>query len=45
VHALGLEKPVLMGHSMGANTVFQAGARYPQLARRSFWKTAVPRTG
>jgi len=33
VHALGLEKPVLMGHSMGANTVFQVGWRYPQLAR------------
>jgi len=33
VQALGLEKPVLMGHSMGANTVFQAASRYPKLAR------------
>jgi N-formylmaleamate deformylase len=33
VHALGLKKPVLMGHSMGASTVFQAASRYPDLAR------------
>lgn len=33
VHGLDLKKPVLMGHSMGANTVFQAASRYPDLAR------------
>ena len=33
VHALDLEKPVLMGHSMGANTAFQTASRYPELAR------------
>lgn len=33
VHGLGLKKPVLMGHSMGASTVFQAASRYPDLAR------------
>jgi N-formylmaleamate deformylase len=33
VQALGLEKPLLMGHSMGANTALQAGWRYPDLAR------------
>ena len=33
VQALNLKEPVLMGHSMGASTVFQAAARYPDLAR------------
>jgi pimeloyl-ACP methyl ester carboxylesterase len=33
VQALKLEKPVLMGHSMGANTVLKAASRYPELAR------------
>jgi pimeloyl-ACP methyl ester carboxylesterase len=33
VQALGLRKPVLMGHSMGANTAFQAASRYPALAK------------
>jgi pimeloyl-ACP methyl ester carboxylesterase len=33
VHALKLEKPILMGHSMGASTVMHIGAEYPDLAR------------
>jgi N-formylmaleamate deformylase len=33
VHALGLEKPILMGHSMGANTALMAAGRYPDLPR------------
>lgn len=32
VEALGLEKPILMGHSMGAATVMRIGAEYPDLA-------------
>jgi len=34
VHALKLEKPILLGHSMGAATVMRIGAEYPDLARR-----------
>jgi pimeloyl-ACP methyl ester carboxylesterase len=30
---LGLEKPILMGHSMGGATVIRLGAEYPDLAR------------
>jgi pimeloyl-ACP methyl ester carboxylesterase len=30
---LGLQKPVLMGHSMGGATVIRLGAEYPDLAR------------
>jgi pimeloyl-ACP methyl ester carboxylesterase len=33
VQALKLEKPILMGHSMGAATVMRVGAEYPELAR------------
>ena len=33
VQALGLEKPVVMGHSMGANTALMAASHYPELAR------------
>lgn len=33
VDALGLKKPILMGHSMGAATVMRVGAEYPDLAR------------
>jgi pimeloyl-ACP methyl ester carboxylesterase len=33
VHALKFEKPILMGHSMGAATVMRVGAEYPDLAR------------
>jgi pimeloyl-ACP methyl ester carboxylesterase len=33
VHALKLEKPILMGHSMGASTVMHLGAEYPDLAK------------
>jgi pimeloyl-ACP methyl ester carboxylesterase len=33
VHALKLEKPILMGHSMGAATVMRVGAEYPDLAK------------
>lgn len=33
VHALGFEKPILMGHSMGAATVMRLGAEYPELAK------------
>ena len=33
IRALGIEKPVLMGHSMGGATVALAAAIYPDLAR------------
>ncbi|MEO8368036.1 MAG: alpha/beta hydrolase [Candidatus Solibacter sp.] len=33
VRAMKLEKPILMGHSMGAATVMRVGAEYPDLAR------------
>jgi len=33
VHAMKFEKPVLMGHSMGAATVMRIGAQYPDLPR------------
>jgi N-formylmaleamate deformylase len=33
VQALSLEKPVIMGHSMGANTALKAASRYSELPR------------
>lgn len=33
VKAMNLEKPILMGHSMGAATVMRLGAEYPDLAK------------
>jgi pimeloyl-ACP methyl ester carboxylesterase len=33
VHAMKIEKPILMGHSMGAGTVMRIGATYPDLPR------------
>ena len=33
VNAMKLEKPILMGHSMGAATVMRVGAQHPELAR------------
>ncbi|HEU5078512.1 MAG TPA: alpha/beta hydrolase [Opitutaceae bacterium] len=33
VHAMKFEKPILMGHSMGAATVMKLGAEYPDLAK------------
>ena len=47
VQSLGLDKPVLMGHSMGAGTVAGAAARYPDLARGVViedpgWRTEGP---
>lgn len=33
VRALGLDRPVLMGHSMGAGTVAGVAAKYPDLTR------------
>jgi pimeloyl-ACP methyl ester carboxylesterase len=33
VRAMKLEKPILMGHSMGAATVRRVGAEYPELAK------------
>ena len=33
VHAMKFEKPILMGHSMGAATVMRIGAMHPDLAR------------
>jgi len=33
VQAMNFEKPVLMGHSMGAATVMRAGGEYPDLAK------------
>ena len=32
VKAMNFEKPILMGHSMGAATVMRVGAEYPELA-------------
>ena len=33
VRALNVEKPILLGHSMGAATVMRVGAEYPDLAK------------
>jgi N-formylmaleamate deformylase len=33
IQALGLQRPVVCGHSMGANTASALGARYPGLVR------------
>jgi pimeloyl-ACP methyl ester carboxylesterase len=33
VHTMKFEKPILMGHSMGAATVMRIGAEYPELAK------------
>lgn len=33
VHVMKFEKPILMGHSMGAATVMRIGADYPDLAK------------
>ena len=33
VHTMKFEKPILMGHSMGAATVMRLGAEYPDLAK------------
>lgn len=33
VEAMNLEKPILVGHSMGAATVMRVGAEYPALAK------------
>lgn len=33
VKTMGFEKPILMGHSMGAATVMRIGAEYPDLAK------------
>ncbi|MBN2612436.1 MAG: alpha/beta hydrolase [Bacteroidales bacterium] len=33
VKAMNFEKPILIGHSMGAATVMRVGAEYPELAR------------
>lgn len=33
VKVMNFEKPILMGHSMGAATVMRVGAEYPELAR------------
>jgi pimeloyl-ACP methyl ester carboxylesterase len=33
VKAMNINKPILMGHSMGAATVMRVGAEYPDLAR------------
>jgi pimeloyl-ACP methyl ester carboxylesterase len=33
VHLMKFEKPILMGHSMGAATVMRIGAEYPDLAK------------
>jgi len=34
IRALGLERPYLMGHSMGAETIAQVAGHYPELAGR-----------
>jgi enterochelin esterase family protein len=46
VRALGLEKPILMGHSMGAATVMRVGAEYPDLAKAVIMlDPGLPRSG
>jgi pimeloyl-ACP methyl ester carboxylesterase len=35
VGVMKLEKPILMGHSMGAATVMRVGAEFPELAKES----------
>jgi len=32
IRALGLQRPIVCGHSMGAGVTFQIGARFPELA-------------
>ena len=46
IQALGLEKPVLIGHSMGARTSAVAAANYPKLVRAAVledppWRSAA----
>lgn len=46
VRALGFEKPILMGHSMGAATVMRIGAEYPDLAQAVIMlDPGLPRAG
>jgi pimeloyl-ACP methyl ester carboxylesterase len=33
IQGLGLNRPIIGGHSMGANIAFQVGAPYPQIPR------------
>ena len=33
IQSLGLSRPIIAGHSMGAMIAFQAGVRYPDLAK------------
>jgi pimeloyl-ACP methyl ester carboxylesterase len=33
IQALGLDRPVIGGHSMGANIAFQVGVQYPEIPR------------
>lgn len=33
IQSLGLSRPIIVGHSMGAMIAFQAGVRYPDLAK------------
>ena len=33
IRALGLNRPIVAGHSMGANVTYQIGVRFPELAR------------
>lgn len=33
IQTLGLERPIVAGHSMGAATAFQLGVRYPEIPR------------
>ena len=49
IQALGLEKPILLGHSLGAMTSLSVGTYYPDLPRAlvledppPFWKAAPP---
>lgn len=46
VRALKLEKPILMGHSMGAGTVMRVGADYPDFAKAVIMlDPGLPRAG
>jgi pimeloyl-ACP methyl ester carboxylesterase len=49
IAGLGLERPILLGHSMGANTILTLAGLYPDMPRAilledppAFWRAAAP---
>ena len=41
IRALGLKRPAVLGHSMGAASTLVLAGLYPELPRRSCWKTRL----